>query len=72
MDFFSAGKFMFSLFNTFYISELKRGKNPVKTGGNHKKPKKKGEKKGRKKGTVNDPNLCVASVEQSISVGVFQ
>jgi hypothetical protein len=36
---------------------LKRGrKNPVKNGGNHKKP----EKKGKKKGTVNNPIICQA------------
>jgi hypothetical protein len=43
---FSAGKFVFSLFSTFYISQLKRGeKNPVKNGGNYKKPEKKGSKR---------------------------
>jgi hypothetical protein len=40
---FSAGKFVFSLFNTVYISELKRGKkNPVKNGQNYKKLEKAG------------------------------
>jgi hypothetical protein len=37
-------------FNTFYISELKRGKkNRVKNGGNHKKPEGKGRKRAGKR-----------------------
>jgi hypothetical protein len=51
---FPVGKFVFSLFNTFYISELKRGKNLVKNGGNHKKPEKWGEK-GQEKGNCERP-----------------
>jgi hypothetical protein len=46
---------VFSLFNTFYISELKRGKNPGEKRRESRKARKKGEKKGRKMGTVNDP-----------------
>jgi hypothetical protein len=45
--FFSWEVRFFPLFNTFYISELKRGKNEVKNG-NHKKPERKGRKRAGK------------------------
>jgi hypothetical protein len=54
---FPAGNFFFSLFNIFYISELKRRKIPGEKQWEPQKARKKGEKKGKKKGTVNNPNI---------------
>ncbi|KAJ7714659.1 hypothetical protein B0H16DRAFT_1701981 [Mycena metata] len=54
---FIATKFISSLLNPFYTTELKRGKKPGEKRKEWEKGRKKGAKKGGKRATVNDPNL---------------
>ncbi|KAJ7742224.1 hypothetical protein B0H16DRAFT_1693797 [Mycena metata] len=53
---FIATKFIYSLLDPFYTTELKRGKKPGEKRKEWEKGRKKGVKKGGKKATVNDPN----------------
>jgi hypothetical protein len=68
MDFFQffwLGSSCFPFLTLFLHIRIEKGeKNPVKTGGNHKKPEK-GEKEGRKKGTVKDPIIVLELITLS-------
>ncbi|KAJ7721638.1 hypothetical protein B0H16DRAFT_1699590 [Mycena metata] len=54
---FIAKRFISSLLDPFYTTELKRGKKPGEKRKEWEKGRKKGAKKGGKRATVNDPNM---------------